>query len=127
MNMAIKEMGNGKFLKRILDILVACTVLIVLMPVLVFAVIGIKATSPGPFFYKAKRAGKKGKPFLMLKFRSMHLNSDKQSAITSPGDKRIFRFGLMLRKTKIDELPQFWNILIGDMSLVGPRPEDPCL
>lgn len=125
MSLAQKHTLAGRFSKRLFDILVASTALLVLLPVLILAAIGIKATSPGPVFYKAKRAGKGGEPFSMLKFRSMHVDSDKQSAITSPGDKRIFGFGLLLRKLKIDELPQFWNIVMGDMSLVGPRPEDP--
>lgn len=125
MSLAKKNTRAGKFVKRLLDVLVAFTALVVVLPVLILAAIGIKGTSSGPVFYMAKRAGKGGEPFSMLKFRTMHVDSDKQSAITSPGDKRIFNFGLLLRTTKIDELPQFWNILVGDMSLVGPRPEDP--
>lgn len=111
--------------KRLFDMAVAATALIVLFPVLIIAAVGIKLTSPGPIFYQAKRAGKEGIPFAMFKFRSMHVDSDKQSAITAPGDNRIFRFGLLIRKLKIDEIPQAWNVLVGDMSLVGPRPEDP--
>ncbi len=115
----------GRFFKRLFDALVASMALIALSPLLILAAIGIKATSPGPIFYKAKRVGKGAQPFAMLKFRTMHVDSDKQSAITAPSDKRIFGFGLLLRKLKIDELPQFWNIIVGDMSFVGPRPEDP--
>lgn len=103
----------------------ASVALLVLSPVLALAATGITIASPGPVFFRAIRAGKRGEPFAMLKFRTMHVGADKQSAITAPEDKRIFGFGLMLRRLKIDELPQFWNILLGDMSLVGPRPEDP--
>tara|TARA_R110002072_G_scaffold119017_1_gene251598 strand:+ start:803 stop:1528 length:726 start_codon:yes stop_codon:yes gene_type:complete len=115
----------GAAAKRLLDILVALFAFAITWPFLLFAVIGIKLTSPGPLFYSASRAGKGNVPFKMYKFRTMHVGSDKASAITVQADSRIFGFGLLLRKMKIDELPQFWNILIGDMSLVGPRPEDP--
>ncbi len=111
--------------KRIFDGTVALIALVVLLPILVVAALGIKMTSPGPVFYRAKRVGKGGGVFLMLKFRTMQVNSDLAGAITAPGDRRIFGLGLWLRRLKIDELPQFWNILTGDMSLVGPRPEDP--
>lgn len=114
-----------RFAKRALDASVALTALLVLAPVLLVAALGIKVTSPGPVFYKARRVGKGGRAFSMLKFRTMHLGSDRESAITAPADTRIFGFGLWLRRLKIDELPQFLNILSGEMSLVGPRPEDP--
>lgn len=120
-----KRPGTGYLVKRFFDATVAACALIVLSPLLVVAAIGIKVTSPGPVLYRARRVGRGGKTFAMMKFRSMHLGSDEQSAITAPGDIRIFGFGLMLRRLKLDELPQFWNILTGDMSLVGPRPEDP--
>lgn len=116
---------TGGRIKRLFDVSVAASALITLLPLLLFAAVGVLAFSPGPIFYKAMRVGKGGQSFAMLKFRTMHVGSDKQSAITAPGDKRISRFGLLLRRLKIDELPQFWNILTGDMSLVGPRPEDP--
>ena len=115
----------GALTKRTLDILVALFAFAITLPFLLFAVVGIKLTSPGPLFYSATRAGKGNVPFKMHKFRTMHVGSDKVSAITVQADQRIFRFGKILRIMKIDELPQFWNILIGDMSLVGPRPEDP--
>lgn len=111
--------------KRIFDILVALIALLLTLPILLFAALGIKIASPGPVFFKARRIGKGRQPFYMLKFRTMHVNSERASAITAPGDGRIFGFGVWLRRLKVDELPQFWNILIGDMSLVGPRPEDP--
>jgi len=112
-------------LKRIFDIIVSGLVLLVVWPVILLAAIITKIVSPGPSFYLAKRVGKDGEIFEMYKLRSMHLASDTGMAITAPGDKRIFPFGQIVRKTKIDELPQFWNVLIGDMSIVGPRPEDP--
>ena len=115
----------GNLVKRIVDGLVALIALLITLPILLFAALGIKIASPGPVFYKALRIGKNGQPFYMLKFRTMHVNSDQASAITAPNDKRIFGFGVWLRRLKFDELPQFWNILVGDMSLVGPRPEDP--
>lgn len=115
----------GQLVKRLLDGTVALIALLVLLPILVVAALGIKMTSPGPIFYRAKRVGKGGRVFSMLKLRTMRMNSDGVSAITAPDDRRIFGFGLWLRRLKIDELPQFWNILTGDMSLVGPRPEDP--
>ncbi|MFT6671219.1 MAG: lipopolysaccharide/colanic/teichoic acid biosynthesis glycosyltransferase [Afipia broomeae] len=115
----------GRLVKRTVDGIVALTGLLITLPILLFAALGIKIASPGPVFYKARRIGKNGQPFYMLKFRTMHINSDRASAITAPGDSRIFGFGVWLRRLKIDEFPQFWNILVGDMSLVGPRPEDP--
>jgi len=111
-------------LKRVFDILVSSCVLIAVSPLLVLGALGVRLSSPGPIFYCARRAGRNGTPFPMYKFRSMHIGSDKGSAITAPGDTRVFRFGAFIRKVKVDELPQFFNILRGDMSIVGPRPED---
>ncbi len=111
--------------KRLFDILFAVTVLVLASPFLLLAAIGVKIMSPGPVFYRAKRVGKDMRVFDMLKFRSMHVGSDKGSAITGRSDSRVFPLGALLRKTKIDELPQFLNVLKGDMSIVGPRPEDP--
>ena len=111
--------------KRLFDILFALAILLLSFPVLLLAALGIKLLSSGPVFYRAKRVGQNMQVFDMLKFRSMHVGSDKGSAITGPSDSRIFPFGALLRKTKIDELPQFLNVLKGDMSIVGPRPEDP--
>lgn len=80
--------------------------------------------SPGPVFYKQERIGRFGKPFNILKFRTMYLNSEKGTPkLSSENDNRVTPLGKMLRKYRIDEIPQFWNILKGDMSLVGPRPE----
>ncbi|MGK0257987.1 MAG: lipopolysaccharide/colanic/teichoic acid biosynthesis glycosyltransferase [Candidatus Azotimanducaceae bacterium] len=115
----------GQFMKRAVDVIVSLVALAVTSPILLLSGLGIKIASPGPVFYKARRAGKHGRVFSMLKFRTMHVGSDKASAITAPSDQRVFRFGVWLRRLKIDEIPQFWNILTGEMSLVGPRPEDP--
>ncbi len=113
-------------MKRIFDMLVAALGLVILAPV--FAIIGvwIKATSPGPIFYRARRAGRNGVPFGLYKFRSMVVDADRVGGgITAGDDPRITRTGRFLRRAKLDELPQLLNVMKGDMSLVGPRPEDP--
>jgi lipopolysaccharide/colanic/teichoic acid biosynthesis glycosyltransferase len=86
--------------------------------------VAVKLTSPGPIFYRARRVGKSGTSFAMLKFRTMNVQNG-GAVITSKGDTRIFPVGAILRRLKIDELPQFVNVLMGDMAVVGPRPEDP--
>ena len=95
-----------------------------------FVVIAVvlRVVSPGPVFYRAIRAGFKGREFTLYKFRSMHVAQELDaSIITAKDDTRVFAFGKLLRATKLDELPQLWNIVIGDMSFVGPRPEDPAI
>ena len=111
--------------KSIIDRFLAGISLIVLSPVMIIAAIGIKVSSKGTVFYKAKRMGRDLKPITVYKFRTMHMGADKKNKITAVNDSRIFAWGEILRKTKIDELPQLFNILRGDMSLVGPRPERP--
>ena len=111
-------------MKRGFDILVAVVLLVLTAPFFLFAWIGIKLSSPGPVLFHAKRIGLHGVPFSMLKFRTMHVHSG-GALISAKNDIRIFRFGTLLRKLKIDELPQFLNVLSGQMSIVGPRPEDP--
>ena len=111
--------------KRLFDICFAATGLLFAAPVICVAGVAIRLTSPGPVFYQARRIGRFGHEFKMLKLRSMHVASDSKSAITSCGDTRVFLIGRVLRAAKIDELPQLWNVLIGQMSVVGPRPEDP--
>lgn len=111
-------------MKRTIDIVLAAVVLILLSPILLLAAIGVRLSSSGPILFRAQRVGRGGVPFEMLKFRTMHMHSG-GPVITSHGDKRIFPFGTLLRKSKIDELPQFINVLKGDLSVVGPRPEDP--
>ena len=111
--------------KRLFDIAVAAFALLLAAPFIVVAAIGIMLISPGPIFYRARRAGRDGALFTMYKLRTMHVAQTEASSITAPGDNRIFPFGNLIRRLKIDELPQFWNILNGNMSLVGPRPEAP--
>jgi len=110
--------------KRLFDILFSAAFLAVVSPVMLLIAIIIKLVSPGPVFYKADRAGKDFTRFQMLKFRTMSVNQDPIKTITLREDPRIFSFGRILRKTKMDELPQLINVLKGDMSVVGPRPED---
>jgi lipopolysaccharide/colanic/teichoic acid biosynthesis glycosyltransferase len=111
--------------KRLFDIAASATALLFLGPVIVLAAIGVRLSSKGPAFYFPKRVGINGTPFTLFKLRTMHIDQGKHaSAVTGVGDPRIFAFGNLLRKTKLDELPQLWNILRGDMSIVGPRPED---
>ena len=111
-------------IKILLDRLLAGIALIVLSPILVVAAVGIKLSSKGPILYKAQRMGKNMEPYVMFKFRTMRVDSDKEGAITAVQDNRVFPWGNILRKTKIDELPQLINVLEGTMSIVGPRPED---
>ena len=112
------------FFKRCFDLLFAVLFLIVFSPVYLLTFIIIKIVSPGPAIYKAKRVGKDGKLFNCYKFRSMRVDSGKVRLTTLENDDRIFPFGKFIRKAKIDEMPQVVNILTGDMSVVGPRPED---
>jgi lipopolysaccharide/colanic/teichoic acid biosynthesis glycosyltransferase len=120
-----KNTGFYQLTKRILDICFAASTLVLVSPFILFGVLAIKLTNPGPVFYRAKRAGLGGKPFDMYKLRTMYVGSDAlDRKITQFEDDRITPVGKLLRKLKVDELPQFWNVLRGDMSVVGPRPED---
>ena len=110
--------------KRLFDIIFSLLAIIVLSPVFIIAVIGILISSRGSVLYEAKRAGINGKPFVMHKFRTMNLSDSNTSKITAIRDHRVFPFGAFLRMAKIDELPQLFDVLIGRMSIVGPRPED---
>lgn len=112
------------FIKRCFDLLFAVLFLIVLSPIYLLTIIIIKIVSPGPAIYKAARVGKDGRLFTCYKFRSMRVDSGKVRLTTLENDDRIFPFGKFIRKTKIDEMPQVVNILKGEMSVVGPRPED---
>ncbi len=110
--------------KRLLDIALSSVALLALAPVFLLAAVVVRMSSPGPVFYRARRAGYKGRPFHALKFRTMHVGSDRQGAITANSDPRVFPAGIVLRRLAVDELPQLLNVLKGEMSLVGPRPED---
>jgi lipopolysaccharide/colanic/teichoic acid biosynthesis glycosyltransferase len=113
-----------KYGKRIFDVAASIIGLIVLFPFFIIIAILIKLNDKGPIFYKQKRIGQNFKPFELLKFRTMVVNADKMGpAVTKDGDPRITKIGKFLRKTKLDELPQLWNVIRGDMSIVGPRPE----
>ena len=116
---------SGKNLKRAIDVVVSLAALIVLLPLYAIVSIIIKATSPGPVFYLQERVGLHNKPFNIIKFRSMVQDAEAsgQPQLTSDNDPRITPFGRFMRKYRIDELPQFWNVLKGEMSIVGPRPE----
>ncbi|MBC7814995.1 MAG: sugar transferase [Burkholderiales bacterium] len=112
--------------KRAFDVLMSAVALLLLSPVMIALVVWIRVTSPGPALYRAVRIGRYGEPFTLYKFRSMVADADRNGpGITTSGDTRITPIGRFLRRTKLDELPQFLNVLRGDMSLVGPRPEDP--
>jgi lipopolysaccharide/colanic/teichoic acid biosynthesis glycosyltransferase len=111
-------------MKRLFDIVASGLGLLVLSPILIIVAIWIKLDSEGPVFYRQVRVGRYNKDFRIFKFRSMRIGSDKGSLVTIGGrDPRVTRSGYFIRKFKIDELPQLINVFIGDMSLVGPRPE----
>ncbi len=112
-------------MRRLIDIVVAAVALLALSPVLLAVTIAVLISSPGNPFYGGMRAGKDGRNFRMWKFRTMVKDAAKLGSITGKNDARITRVGRVLRKTKLDELPQFYNLLRGDMTLVGPRPESP--
>jgi sugar transferase (PEP-CTERM system associated) len=113
-------------LKRILDVVCAAIGLILAGPIMLLTMLAIKLESPGPMLYTQVRAGEFGKLFTILKFRSMRTDAEKGGAqFAQKDDPRVTRVGKFIRKTRIDELPQLWNVLRGDMSMVGPRPERP--
>ena len=109
---------------RFCDIVFSFFGLLLLSPVFLIVALWIVIDNPGPIFYRQQRVGKDGHDFGLLKFRSMRVGADKMSLITiGDHDPRVTRAGYYIRKYKLDELPQLWNVFIGDMSLVGPRPE----
>jgi Undecaprenyl-phosphate glucose phosphotransferase len=119
--------GWGSTFKRVTDFLLALIALILFSPVFVAAAIAVRLSSPGPIFYRQERMGLDGRVFEMLKFRSMPIDAEAKSGPVwaTEGDNRKTQVGAVLRSTSLDELPQLWNVLRGDMSLVGPRPERP--
>lgn len=113
-------------LKRTFDFLASLFGLLLLSPVILCIAVWVKCDSKGPIFYRQVRVGKDGREFKLLKFRSMRMGADRAGLLTlGDRDPRVTRSGFWLRKTKLDELPQLFNVLVGDMSLVGPRPEVP--
>jgi len=117
----------NRFVKRIMDIVGSICLIVLFSPVMLITAILVKTTSKGPLIYKQERVGLHNKPFNMYKFRSMEVQDPKEEkkAWTVPGDSRVTKVGRIIRMTSIDEMPQFFNVLKGDMSLVGPRPERP--
>lgn len=117
----------NRFFKRVLDVFVSTVAIMLAGPVMICIAIGIKLTSPGPVLFRQERVGLNNQPFDMLKFRSMHIDNDTVAATTwtTAQDPRKTKLGSFLRKTSLDELPQFFNVLFGSMSVVGPRPERP--
>ena len=111
-------------IKRTFDVAVSTVLLVALGPLMAVIALGIRLSSPGPALFRQLRAGHLGKPFVILKFRTMH-RQPATTIETSKADPRIFAFGRLLREFHLDELPQLWNVLVGDMSLVGPRPTVP--
>jgi exopolysaccharide biosynthesis polyprenyl glycosylphosphotransferase len=116
-----------KLTKRLLDIIISILVLLIMMPVIIVISIAIKLDSKGPAIYSQERVGKKGRLFTMYKFRTMRTDAEAETGPTwaQENDPRVTKVGAWLRKTRIDEIPQFYNVLKGEMSLVGPRPERP--
>lgn len=111
-------------IKRLMDVVIASIVLVVLLPIFIWVMLRVVFDSKGAPLYKQERIGKNGKPFKMYKFRSMIVAAETSGPqLAQPDDDRITKYGRYMRKFRIDELPQFWNVLIGDMSIVGPRPE----
>ncbi|MBC2710761.1 MAG: exopolysaccharide biosynthesis polyprenyl glycosylphosphotransferase [Desulfosarcina sp.] len=116
---------SNRIIKRSFDIIVSLTGLLILSPILLVIAIAIKMTSPGPILFSQKRIGNNNAEFTLVKFRSMTVQPSQESDTiwTTPNDKRVTPFGKILRQTNLDELPQLWNVLVGNMSIVGPRPE----
>lgn len=113
-------------LKRVFDVTTATTLLLLTLPIWVIAACGVYCSSPGPVLYRGIRTGWRGRPFRILKFRTMVIDAERKGGgTTALHDPRVFAFGRVLRRFKLDELPQLLNVLHGEMSLVGPRPELP--
>ena len=116
--------ASTKVIKRAFDICFSLAVLVFGAPLFILLALITKLTSKGPVFYKQERVGINGKPFYIYKYRSMTVDAEKNGPqLSKDNDPRITKWGQIMRKTRLDELPQFWNVLIGDMSVVGPRPE----
>jgi len=124
---ADKSAGQGMYdlvFKRCFDVAASLVGVVLLAPFMVAAAVLVRCGSPGPVLYRGWRAGRSGRPFQILKFRTMVVNAEKLGGAETPDDDpRITRVGFFLRRFKLDEFPQLFNVLLGDMSLVGPRPE----
>jgi lipopolysaccharide/colanic/teichoic acid biosynthesis glycosyltransferase len=119
-------LSHSTLSKRIFDVVLATLGCLVALPVFLLVALAIKLDDGGPIFYRATRVGRRGQLFRLYKFRTMRVGADQQGpGVTTQGDTRVTRVGRWLRRTKIDELPQLLNVLANEMSLVGPRPEDP--
>jgi len=116
---------TNQFVKRASDIVISLILIILTSPLMLFTAIGVRISSPGPILFKQVRVGRNNVPFKMYKFRSMRVNDSEKTGWSHEGDPRKTRFGAFIRKFALDELPQFFNVLKGDMSIVGPRPEVP--
>lgn len=116
---------TNQIIKRVMDIVLSLLLIIITSPLMILTAIGVRISSPGPIFFKQIRVGKNNKNFTMYKFRSMRVNDSEQTGWSNEQDPRKTKFGAFIRKFALDELPQFFNVLKGDMSLVGPRPEVP--
>jgi sugar transferase (PEP-CTERM system associated) len=113
-------------LKRIFDLFFSAILLLIMLPMMLLAALAVRLDSPGPVFYKQQRVGRGSKTFAVYKFRSMYSNAEQQGAMWAQKiDPRVTRVGKWMRRFHIDELPQLWNVLVGEMSMVGPRPERP--
>ena len=111
-------------LKRVIDVVASAVFMVLAWWVYAFTALMVRSSSPGPIFYRQERIGKNGEPFYIIKFRSMYLDAERLGpALSSDRDPRITKWGRFMRKVRLDEFPQFWNVLKGEMSLVGPRPE----
>ena len=121
----IRAYSTSQYLvKRVTDIMAALSLLAFIWPVMLYAIWRIRRESPGPVIFSQQRVGRGGKEFTLYKFRSMHLEAEKDGAqFAEQDDPRAYAFGAFMRKTRIDELPQLWNVLKGDLHFVGPRPE----
>ncbi len=120
-----KQEHNVSTWKRLIDVAVSVVALVLFSPAMALVALWIKLVSPGPVLYVARRAGLKGRPFGQLKFRTMNVGADRLGSFTALNDPRVIPGGELFRLLRLDELPQFINVLRGEMSVVGPRPEDP--
>ncbi|MCB0542912.1 MAG: sugar transferase, partial [Saprospiraceae bacterium] len=113
-----------RVIKRLIDVVVSVFVLLLLSPLILYIAIRVRLSSTGPIFFPQERMGLNGKPFTIIKFRSMYVDAEKNGPqLSHENDPRCTPFGAVMRKWRLDEIPNFWNVLRGDMSLVGPRPE----